>query len=129
MRKLGMVLAGVTCLLVGLLLLGGSDAQGGGGGEKKGKKLDAARLKIILNKIDPEIRAAQKALARVKGDLKVAKNKLKAAIENEVFGEKGPTEGRVIDLLKAALKNTDRAITDINAAIREANIAQLVDKG
>ena len=58
MRKLGMVLAGVTCLLVGLLLLGGSDAQGGGGGEKKGKKLDAARLKIILNKIDPEIRAA-----------------------------------------------------------------------
>src|SRR5947209_18636096 len=126
MRKFGVVFAGLTCLTVGLLVLSGSDAEGGGG---KKKKIDPARLKIIFNKIDPEIRAAQKALTRAKSDLVTAKAKIKAAIENEVFGETGPTEGRVIDLLKASLKQTDRALSEVNSAIRAANLAQIIDKG
>ena len=125
MRRYG-VFAGCVCLLAGLLVLVGSDSAQGGGGKKK---IDLARLKIIIKKLDPEIRAAQKALQTAKKDLATARARLKAAIEDEVFGEKGPTEGRVIDLLKSSVKSVDRSVTDIGAAIKAANIAQLIDRG
>src|SRR5262249_51348700 len=93
------------------------------------QKLDPKRFKKILAKIDPEIREAQKDLVAARKALETAKKALTAAINDEVFGEKGPTEGLVIDQLKTALKRTDAAIVDINAAIKAANKAQTLDKG
>src|SRR5262249_51216913 len=75
----------------------------------------AAKLKKILKKIDPEIRAAQTAL-------QTAKKRLEVALNDEVFKERGPVEGKVIDQLKVALR-------DVNAAISAANKAQRLDKG
>jgi len=50
-----------------------------------------------------------------------ARTRIKFAIENEVFGEKGPVEGKVIDQLKIALKHVDQAIV-------AARKAQKLDK-
>jgi hypothetical protein len=78
-------------------------------------KAAAAKLKKIVTKIDPEIRAAQLAL-------RTAKSKLQRALNDEVFKEKGPVEGKVIDQLKVALR-------DVDAAIKRTNLAQVLDKG
>jgi len=60
-------------------------------------------IKKILEKLDPEIRAAVVALNN-------AKAKLKIAISDEVFTEKSGVQGKVIDKLKAASAAVDRAI-------------------
>lgn len=104
--------APLLVLVVALFALCPAEAQDK---KKKKVKIDPAKLKKILKKIDPEIRAAQTAL-------NTAKKNLNAALNDEVFGEKGAVEGAVIDQLKIALKNTDAAI----AATRKA---QTLDKG
>jgi len=78
-------------------------------------KAAAAKLKKIVTKIDPEIRAAQLALRN-------ARAKLQTALNDEVFKEKGPVEGKVIDQLKIALR-------DVDAALKRTNLAQVLDKG
>jgi hypothetical protein len=75
----------------------------------------AQKKKKIKVKLDPEITAVQKSLAN-------ARARIKFAIENEVFGEKGKVEGAVIDQLKIALDH-------VNKAIKAAKKAQQLDKG
>jgi Skp family chaperone for outer membrane proteins len=72
------------------------------------KKVDP-KLKLILKKIDPEVAAARTALLN-------ARTKLNAALNDEVFGEKGAVEGKVIDQLKLAIANVNRAIAEVNKA-------------
>jgi hypothetical protein len=79
------------------------------------KPAEVAKFKLIIKKIDPEIRAAQLSL-------QTSKKRLQKALNDEVFKEKGPVEGKVIDQLKLALKHVD-------LAIKEANRAQRLDKG
>lgn len=81
----------------------------------KKPKIDPVKLKKLLKKLDPEIKAAQAALA-------TAKAKLNAALKDEVLTEKGAVEGLVIDQLK-------QAIADLNKAIAHTNKAQKLDKG
>ncbi len=96
---------GIACLL-GLaavfFLVGGTEPAWGGGKKKK-------------IKLDPEIRAAQEAL-------KTAKAKLIRALSDEVVGEKGKIEVKVIDQLRLALDH-------VNKAIAHAAKAQKLDKG
>ncbi|MCI0456595.1 MAG: hypothetical protein L0Z62_06400 [Gemmataceae bacterium] len=111
MSRLKTLVVCLTCVLgLGLVLLDSDSAAGGGK-----PKIDPKRLKAILKRVDPEIRAAQKALREARG-------KLMTAINDEVFGEKGATEGRVVDFLRAALKNVDQALANTKKA-------QIVDKG
>jgi len=79
------------------------------------KPAEVAKFKLIMKKIDPEIRAAQQSLQG-------SKKRLQKALNDEVFREKGAVEGKVIDQLKLALKHVD-------LAIKEANRAQRLDKG
>jgi len=79
------------------------------------KPADVAKLRRIIKKLDPEIRAAQVAL-------QAAKRRLQAALKDEVLNEKGRVEGKVIDQLKLALRGVD-------AAIKSANKAQKLDPG
>jgi hypothetical protein len=129
MRKSGAILAALACFVLAVLVLAGTDPASAGGKKPPGKKIDPAVLKKILNKLDPEIRAAQTALQGAKKALANAKAKLNAAMEDEVFGEKGATEGKAIDQLKNAVQHVNRGIDEVNAAIKSANIAQLIDKG
>jgi hypothetical protein len=128
MRRTGIVLALCVVVGVGFLMMAGSESAVGAG-DKKIIKLDHRRLKVIIGKIDPEIKAAQVALQRARKDIEIAHARIKAAILDEVFGESGATEAHVIDQLKAANKSNSHALTEINAAIKHANIAQLLDTG
>ena len=123
MWKLGTVLSvGAVAIFILAVTAVPGDAQGG-------KKIDPKKFKKIITKIDPEIKAAQVQLAAAKKALETARAKLNAAMADEVFGEKGATEGAVIDQLKASVKSTNNALADINAAIKSANKAQVLDKG
>ena len=103
MKRMGKVVA-TAVILVAAALLFLSDGGTVSAQKKKGKV-----------KFDPEIKAAVKSLQN-------ARARVKFAIENEVFGERGPIEAKVIDELKVALKHVD-------LAIKHAKRAQLFDKG
>ena len=124
-KKIGIACVAVTCLVLGLSFMANTDSADAGGLKPK---IDKARLKLILNRTDPEIKAAQKALQVARTDLLKARTAIKKAMADEVFGEKGATEAAAIDRLKLSLKACERAITDVNVALTQANIAQLVDK-
>ena len=116
--------AAATLVCCGLLLFGGG---AGDAGDKK-IKIDPKVLKKILIKIDPEIKAAQLQLAAAKKAIDAATKRIKVAIADEVFGEKGATEGKAIDELKLALKASERAHNDIVLSLKHANLAQWLDK-
>src|SRR5262245_37811713 len=128
MRKSGVVLTAFAGLLVALLVLSGADPAFGQGG-KKAQKVDPAVLNKVLKKVDPEIRAAQDALKSTKKELERARTKLLKALADDVLNEKGPTQGKVIDRLKASVKHANNALAQVDAAVTAANIAQLLDKG
>ncbi|MBY0229832.1 MAG: hypothetical protein K2W96_11170 [Gemmataceae bacterium] len=69
----------------------------------------------FFKKMDPEIRAVQMSL-------RASKARLQKALADEVAGEGGAVEGKVIDQLKMALKAVDRALL-------HADLAQKLDKG
>lgn len=103
----------VCALALALFTMVGAEAQ-----DKKKpapKPADAVKLKKILKKIDPEIKAAQSSLL-------AARKRLQKALNDEVFNEKGAVEGKVIDQLKLAMKGVD-------AALRAANKAQKLGDG
>lgn len=124
-KIVGLTLSGLVCLALGVALLGDI---GEASAQQKKPKFDPSRLKLIFHKVDPEIRTAQRALQVTHTDLVKARAAITRAMNDEVFGEKGATEGAVLDELKAALNATNRAISDVNVAIRRANLAQLRDK-
>ncbi len=78
-------------------------------------KFPPGKLKLHWKKIDPEIKAAEKALL-------VARERLKAAMADEVFGEAGGVEAKVLNELKLSLRAVD-------AAIARARLAQKFDRG
>jgi hypothetical protein len=104
MKTMGKLLTAVVIVGAALLLFLSDGSPASGSAQKK-KKV----------KLDPEITAVQKSLAN-------ARARIKFAIENEVFGEKGKVEGAVIDQLKIALNH-------VNQAIKAARKAQQLDKG
>jgi hypothetical protein len=126
MRKVGIALA-LFCVGAGFVFLAGGQPTADAGDKKI--VLDHKRLKAIIAKLDPEIKAAQISLQRSKKDIEAAHSRIKAAILDEVFGETGTTEGHVIDQLKLADKHAHQALIEVNAAIKHANIAQLLDTG
>ncbi len=125
-RKL--MIAMVTLLGVGILLFSGA-TDAGGGKDKAKPKVDPKALKKILNATDPEIKAAQKALRNALIDLNKAKVAINKAMIDEVFGEKGVTEGVVLVRLNLALIATNASVADCQVALLQASIAQLIDKG
>lgn len=133
MSKLAkLAIAMVTLVALGMLLV--SDSREAAQAQDK-KKIDPKLVKInpkvlakILNATDPEIKAVQKALAVALADLNKAQSLINKAMADEVFGEKGATEGAVIDELKLALKSCKNAISDCKLAQKHANIAQFKDK-
>ena len=127
-KKFGLSCAAFTCLLLGVFFLSDANTALGQPGFKL-PKFNVGKLKLIINKTDPEIKLAQKALVSARFDLMKARNALNKAMSDEVFGEKGATEGAVIDQLKQSLKACNNAIADVNVAIAKANLAQFIDKG
>ncbi|MFO0967385.1 MAG: hypothetical protein U0793_17640 [Gemmataceae bacterium] len=117
-------IAAATLACCGLLFFGGG---AGDAGDKK-LKIDPKILKKILGKIDPEIKAAQVQLVAARKAIDAATKRIKAALVDEVLGEKGPTELKAIDELKLALKASERAHNDIVLATKHANLAQFFDK-
>ena len=67
-------------MVVALLTLCSATAQ-----DKKKGRIDPARFKRVIKKIDPEIRAAQQSL-------QAAKKRLQKALNDEVLSEKGAVE-------------------------------------
>jgi hypothetical protein len=127
MWKIGMALSACVALVCGVLLWGGQSTASSSSAEPQ--KLDVKKFKKIINKIDPEIKAAQLQLVAARKALEAAKAKITAAMNDEIFGEKGATEGAVIDQLKHSLNSTNKSLADVNAAIKAANKAQFLDKG
>src|SRR5262245_40923510 len=126
MRKFGMTLTVFAGLLAALLVMGGAGPASGGGTKPKD---DAAALKKGLKKLDPDIRASRASLEKAKNELENVRSRLKHALKDEVFGEKGTIQGKVLNRLNDALEQSNRALDRVNAAIKAVVSAQVVNKG
>jgi Skp family chaperone for outer membrane proteins len=128
MRKTGVIVTGLVVLLVGLLAAGGAGPAFGQGG-KKGSTDSTAEAKKLLGKLDPEIQTVQKSLRNARKELETVRTKLRRALLDEAFNEKGVIQKRVIDRLKDSLKKTNEAIDRVDGALKSANIGQVINKG
>ena len=79
--------------------------------------------------MDQEIQGAQKSLKSARKELEAARTKVLRALADEALNEKGPVQKKVVDRLEGSLKQTNNAIDQVDAALKSANIGQVINKG